>query len=282
LEAGTVKKIFGTENPEISIIIPSLRSETELSPLLEDIQNQSLKSVELFIVYRVSPSGRARNLGAEKAMGKYLFFFDDDIRLGDENVLGNLVEVLKNNESVGLVGASIQLPPDSTSFQKRIGRQIPRMVFPIVDKITDSDMVTTQCWAQRRENFQKIGPFNEDLYRGVDPEYRQRVRSAGYRTVIAPSTWTYHPASKNMTDFIRQNYRNGYSSAYAQKNFPDLVAPVPDSGRIGEIKHRSAASRFSNIIITIIRSIVKLQFLNIIERISYGAGYFAGRLKKFD
>jgi len=282
LQSGTVKKLFGVENPEISIIIPSLRSEAELNLLLEDIRNQSLKSVELFMVYKVSPSGKARNLGTEKAMGKFLFFFDDDIRLGDENVLENLVEVLKNNESVGLAGASIQLPPDSTPFQKRIGRQIPRMVFPIMDQITDSDMVTTQCWAQRRENFEKIGPFNEDLYRGVDPEYRQRVCSAGYRTVIAPQTWTYHPASKNMKEFIRQNYRNGYSSAYAQKNFPDLVAPVPDSGRIDEIKHRSTASRFFNTIITIIRSIVRLQFLNIIERISYGAGYFIGRLKKFE
>ena len=84
-----------------------------------------------------------------------------------------------------------------------------------------------------------------------------------------------------MKEFVRQNYRNGYSSAYAQKNFPDLVAPVPDSGSIGEIKHRSVTARFFNTVNIIIGSIIRLQLLNIIERISYGTGYIAGRLKKF-
>ena len=280
MEPGKAVRIKGIDNPLISIIIPSMRDESSLSPLLEDIENQTVDSIEIIVAYRISPSGRARNMGMNIAQGKYLLLFDDDIRLGNKDIIRNLIYALESGENIGLSGASIQLPPDSSSFQKRIGREIPRLVFPILDELTDSDMVTTMCWAQKKENWELVGPFNEELFRGVDPEYRKRVREKGFRVVIAPNTWTYHPAPKNLQSFLTTSYRNGYSSAYAQKFFPELVAPVPDSGKSEELTEKSFIVRVFNSLFTILSSIIRLRYLSILERISYSFGYIAGYFSK--
>ena len=271
---------MGVEDPDISIIIPTIRTEDKLQPLLGDIRLQSVDSIEVILAYKFSPSGKARNAGAALAKGKYLVFMDDDIGLGNEKVVFNLCEVLKSDSAIGLAGASTLIPPDANKFQKRVSVEVPRMTFPVVDEIVESDMVTTQCWAQRRENFEKAGPFTEIIERGVDPEYRYRVRSLGYKIVIAPQTWTFHPPPDNFKSFIKQTYRNGRASARAQKYHPELVVPVPDSGEGAATKDVGFIWRLLRSAWKLTDGIIRLRFLQVCERIIYGLGYLAGRMIK--
>ncbi|MBC8205306.1 MAG: glycosyltransferase [FCB group bacterium] len=280
MEPGEVIKIYSVYNPQISVIIPSFYAPGSILDLIDDLKEQTERSIEIILVYQVRPSGRARNLGAEKALGEFFVFMDDDIRLGDENVLRNLIEPLKNDKSIGLTGASIRIPLDANRFQRIAARQTPRLEFPILAEMQDSDMVTTQCWAQTRECFEKIGPFTEIIDRGVDPEYRRRVREKGLRTVITPNTWSYHPPPENLWSFIKQNYRNGKFSAHAQRKHPHLVVPVPDSGEISEITKTSLLYRIMRAVITVFASLFNLRIMQFIERLSYGAGYIIGRLDK--
>jgi len=276
----TVKKLFGADNPEISVIIPTMRTEDQLQALIYGIRLQTVTSLEVIIAYRFSPSGRARNTGAAQASGRYLIFMDDDIGLGDENVIANLCRTLESDDNIGLVGASTMIPPDANRFQKRIASEVPRMVYPVVDHIIDSDMVTTQCWGQRMENYEKIGAFTETIERGVDPEYRYRVRSAGYRVVIAPNTWTYHPPPINLQTFMKQTYRNGRASARAQRHHPELVVPVPDSGENHNSRDIGFMGRLFRSVLRIGEGLVRFRFLQVCERLIYGLGYIAGRLYK--
>jgi len=278
MQPETVIKIFRAESPLISIIIPTMRTEEALSPLLNDIHRQTEKSLEVILAYRFSPSGRARNAGAAASKGKCLVFMDDDIRLGDEKVLRNLCRALLEHPDVGLAGASTLIPPDANYFRRRVGRQIPRMIYPIQNEMTDSDMVTTQCWAQRRDCFDKVGPFTELIERGVDPEYRHRVRRLGFRTIIAPQTWTYHPPPENFLEFVRQSYRNGRASARAQKLHPHLVVPVPDSGIVKRTKDRSLIFRILRSLWKILQGLVTLRWLQVCERLVYAYGYLRGKI----
>ncbi len=280
MRPGTVKRIFGVNNPKVSVIIPTLKDEQGLRELLEGLRKQTMESKEVILAYRFSPSGKARNKGAEIARGECLVFMDDDIKLGHNRILENLYNLLLQDRNIGLAGASTLLPPDANRFQKMVGKQIPRMVYPIVDKITESDMVTTQCWAQRRDNFELIGPFSEEIERGVDPEYRQRVRRAGFQIVIAPNTYTYHPPPKNFTSFIRQSFRNGFASALAQKMHPELIAPVPDSGVLKDQAVAGILKRIVKSFLQAIFSLVKLNLLLFLERVTYSLGYFWGKFIK--
>lgn len=278
MQPETVKKLFGVDHPDISVIIPTMRTEDQLQSLIDGIRSQNAASLEIIIAYRYSPSGKARNAGAARAKGRYLIFMDDDIGLGDEDVIANLCRTLEADNRIGLVGASTVLPPDANRFQKRIAAEVPRMVYPVVDDITDSDMVTTQCWAQSKDNFEEIGTFTETIERGVDPEYRHRVRSSGYRVVIAPNTWTYHPPPKDFQSFIKQTYRNGRASARAQKYHPELVVPVPDSGESGTCQDIGLLGRLIRSAWRIAEGLLKFRFLQVCERLFYGLGYIAGRM----
>jgi GT2 family glycosyltransferase len=250
-----------------------------LNRLLEGLIKQSVTSIEVIIAYRFSPSGLARNRGASVAKGKYLIFMDDDIGLGSEKILENLCGALDSDKIIGLAGASTLIPPDANAFQKRVAKEIPRMTFPVMDVLTESDMVTTQCWAQRRDCFEKVGPFSELIERGVDPEYRRRVRDFGYKIVIVPQTWTYHPPPIDFRAFFKQTYRNGRASARAQKAYPELVAPVPDEGNPENRTDIGLALRIFRAAWRIFSGILSLKFLQVSERLFYAAGYIEGRLK---
>ena len=279
MEPGKAIRLKGVIDPLVSIIIPSMRDENTLAPLLAEIEQQSVDSVEIIVAYRISPSGRARNMGMKLAQGKYLMLFDDDISLGNRYIIKNLIDALESDDKIVLSGASIQLPPDSTPFQKRVGLEIPRLVFPILKNLTDSDMVTTMCWAQKRVHLDIVGYFNEDLQRGVDPEYRKRIRDKGFRIVIAPNTWTYHPAPKNLKSFLKMSYRNGHSSAFAQRFFPELVAPVPDSGSTEDLIEKSFIIRVKNTFLTMLSSLFRLRYLSLLDKISYSLGYLSVFIK---
>ncbi len=280
MKPGTVTKVITVEKPRVSVIIPTLKTEDELSPLLGDIHEQTEKSLEAILVYRVAPSGRARNRGAELASGEYLVFLDDDIGLGSETVIETLVKTLADNPDIGLAGTAVLLPPEATRFQRRAGQEVLRMICQVADEVTDSDMATTQCWAQRRLNFLEVGPFSEIIERGVDPEYRHRMRNHGYRVVLAPGVWHYHPPPKNLKAFYRMYFRNGLSSARAQRWHPELVVPVPETGNPAEAVEKPLPVRIARSMGRLLIGLLSLRFLQVLERISYGHGYLTGRLEK--
>ena len=108
----------------ITIIIPLYNSEKTILPLLESIDKQDYKNVDVMVVDDCSTDGSleivsdykgsvpleilkmpensgpaaARNLGASKAKGDILFFLDSDLLLED-NALKNVHEFFKNPEA---------------------------------------------------------------------------------------------------------------------------------------------------------------------------------------
>ena len=214
---------------DLAVIIPSgdkTRDES-LQGLLDDLSRQTLVPVQIEVVRGVSPNGRARNQGVARTRCEYLVFLDDDVRLGAPDVLEKLLLALQQ-PGVGLSGTSQLLPPDSSAFQKRCAGEIPRSQSEVVKELTDSDMVTTQCCATRRDVLLQLGGFHDQILRGVDPELRHRYRQAGWRIVIAPEAWHYHPMPSSWKALWVMAYRNGYSSAFAQKHFPETVLFNPE------------------------------------------------------
>lgn len=262
----------------ISAVIPSGRPEREgnLRDLLGDLERQTLRPVEVHVVRDVRPSGRARNEGARRARGDVLVFLDDDVRLGNERVLETMVRCLHTVDRAGMVGPAQLLPATSTWFQRAAARQIPRSTSPVVLVPTDSDMVVTACCAIRRDLFWQLGGFREDIPRGVDPEFRHRLRRAGWRTVVVPDAWFYHPMPANLPDLCRTYYRNGRQSARAVRKAPDLALENPD-GHVGQFQsRRGAAYRAVRHVVQLARRAATFQWLALAAQVSYLAGYASG------
>ena len=263
------------EPPAASVIIPSLDGDRSgnLGGLIEDIEQQSFQDFELIVVVGVRPNGRSRNVGAAPARGSALICIDDDMRLGHNRIFERLLAALNEHPEFGLVGISDQIPPDSTWLQRRMARQLPRNYFPIVDEFVDSDMVSHHCLALRRSVWDEVGGESDTLVRGTDPDLRLRIRGAGYRVVIVPQTWGYHPQPKSLRELLRMSYKYGAGAAEVFLTAPEMAIDTPDAFRESESYRRPFARRVVQSAGRLLEAVVKAEDIRLLSQAAYGAGY---------
>jgi hypothetical protein len=79
----------------------------------------------------------------------------------------------------------------------RTGAKEPRIV----------DTVFGGCY--RKDVFDRIGLYNEDLPRSQDIEFNLRLKKAGGKTLLIPDIVSYYYARSEVLPFIRHNFING-------------------------------------------------------------------------
>jgi len=270
-----------SKEPEVSVIIPSLDGYRggNLAKLIQDLKKQNYQDFAIHVIKGVNPQGRAINMGASKAMGEILIILDDDSRIDNPNIIGNLVKVIKE-KSIGMVGASIIPPPDANWLQQRAGEEFPRFSMEIVKDITESDMPCHGCCAFRKEVFKEVGMERESILRGLDPDLRVRLRNAGYRIVLAPDSWVYHPLPPTLIKLIKTFFRNGIGSAYAQRYQPGLIYDTDETLELKDFKpKRSFIYRIVRFPLRLIKSLATFKFLRFIAYTVYAVGYWYGYIK---
>ncbi|MFH1230281.1 MAG: glycosyltransferase [Planctomycetota bacterium] len=277
-----VRIIKRKDNPSVSVIIPSLDGyrEGNVPKLVEDLNKQTFHDFEVIIVRGVSPTSRAHNVGVQQASAEIIVFFDDDIILGNNRIIDNLIKPVIKDKSIGISGASQLIPPDANRFQKKCGKEFDRLEFPVVSEMVESDMATHAAMAIRKEVFIKIGQENENLIYGDDPDLRYRVRQAGYKIVVVPDTWIYHPPPKNLTGFLRMSFRRGKGAVHDFWHYPDSVYETPPANATAFVPKRTLLYRALRFFSQNINAIINLKLIFLSVRISYGLGYTIGLLKE--
>jgi GT2 family glycosyltransferase len=213
--------------PRVAVIVPTLTGQ--LDELRRSLAAQSMPPAELEVVVGVRPSGRARNLGVARTSAPFLVFVDDDAVLGSDDLLERLVAPLREDSAIGVTGTAKLLPPRSSFFQRAAARQVPRLEHPVVTVTLDTTPtraapgyleVTTTCCAMRREVFDEAGGFDEAMVRGVDTELFARVRKRGYRFILVPRTWVYHPAPATLRQLLAKHFMYGVGFAQEVERHP--------------------------------------------------------------
>lgn len=64
--------------------------------------------------------------------------------------------------------------------------------------------------AYRKEVFENVGLFNENLGRTEDNELHYRIRQAGYKLCFSPEIISYQHIRSSLKSMLRQKYLNGY------------------------------------------------------------------------
>jgi hypothetical protein len=182
---------------------------------------------------------------------------------------------------MGLTGVSQLLPPDAGFFQRCCGRQLPRMVSPVVDELIDSDMVTTLCLALRRDLFIHLGRMNDRLLAGVDPELRHRVRQAGLRVAVAPQTWAFHPAPDNLEELVRYGAKKGRLTAWQYRFARELMYDCPEGHTEGVAAQTSLAYRVFRKAVRLCALVLTLRPLGAIYELAYLYGYLHGLIRRW-
>lgn len=279
---GMTEVIRLCENPEISVIIPHFYQgrKENFDGLIQDIKSQTFQNLEIIVVNGVSPQGRAINRGARKARGQVLVVMDDDSRMGHSQVIENLVKALEADRRIAMAGASILTPDNANAFQKSAAAQFPRFNMPVVKEMTDSDLACHGCVAFRRNVFEAVGMEREDILRGLDPDLRVRIRKAGYRVVLVPETWAYHPLPDSLPKLTRMFFRNGYGAAYIQKTHPEINYDTDENTSASQfVAKRPFWYRLLRYPWRLLESLLKLQGIRFIGYFMYVLGYAWGLIQ---
>jgi cellulose synthase/poly-beta-1,6-N-acetylglucosamine synthase-like glycosyltransferase len=77
----------------------------------------------------------------------------------------------------------------------------------------------------RREVFEKVGLFNENLLRTEDNEMHYRIRQAGYKLCYDPTIISYQYARGTFKQMLKQKYGNGYWIGVTLKICPKCLSP---------------------------------------------------------
>ncbi len=264
----------------MTVLIPSLDGyrNGNVPFLISQIESQTFKDLEVIVVKGVRPNGRARNEGANRARGEILISIDDDVTLGHERVVENLVRCLESDQDLGLLGISKLIPKNSSWFQRRIAKEIPRSVSPVYDKLTEGDLVDHVCHAIRKDLYFGIGMENEKIIRGTDPDLRYRLKKAGYRVAVCPDSWGYHPVPEKFGKLLKMSFNSGVGSAWVQVNYPEFAIHDSEEHTAAFKEKTTLMYRLRYSFVRFLKSVIQGHFIYAAARVSYAVGYLYGRL----
>lgn len=266
---------FGDAAPRVTVLIPSLDGyrNGNVTHLIRQLVNQTYKDLEVLVVKGVRPNGRARNVGAREARGRILISIDDDVTLGHDRIIENLVRCLESDQSLGLLGISKLIPENSSWLQKRIAKEVPRSMSPVYDRLTEGDLVDHVCHAIRRDLYFKIGMENENIVRGTDPDLRYRLKKAGYRVAICPDSWGYHPVPRTFSKLLRMSFYSGMGSAWVQRHYPEYAIHDSEEHTAVFQEKTTLPYRMRYSVVRLLKCLMKGHFFYAAARISYAMGY---------
>jgi GT2 family glycosyltransferase/SAM-dependent methyltransferase len=153
----------------------------------------------------------ACNLGAEHAKGEYLFFLNNDAEV-TESWLDILVDTMRSDERIGLVGAKLVYPDGRLQecggivWSDGSGWNYGRNSDPggaEFNVLRDVDYCSGAAILVRADVFRQVGGFDTRYAPAYyeDTDLAFAIRAAGYRTVVQPkAVVVHHEGVSNGTD----------------------------------------------------------------------------------
>ena len=140
--------------------------------------------------------GRANNLAASKATGKYLFLLNPDTVISRPNDLLELIQFMEKHPEMGMVGPAIEEP--------RKGKHVlPRYRYPASRKLKYTNTfknllgeiawILGACMLIKRSVYEEIAGFDPDYFLyGEDADICLRLRQHGYQIGYCESVKIMH------------------------------------------------------------------------------------------
>lgn len=153
------------------------------------------------------------NIGVRAARGRYIMRMDAHAEIAPDYV-ARCLKAMKEHPADNVGGPMRTLPRDITLMGRAIIAGLSHRF-----GVGNSHFRTGSSEARyvdtvfggfyRREVFERIGYFNEDLPRGQDIEFNLRLKAAGGRTLLVPGVDSTYYARSDYRSFLPHNFTNG-------------------------------------------------------------------------
>ncbi|MFH1601766.1 MAG: glycosyltransferase family 2 protein [Candidatus Shapirobacteria bacterium] len=245
------------KKPNLSVIIPCFNSQKYLNKCLDSILKSTYKNYELIIVddcstdntpeilkkyqsfsqikiFRLKKNkgpANARNFGASKTRGQYLFFLDADTET-EKSCFDQVVKKFQKDQNIGALQAKLM-----KSKSRRIetaGHFLSFLGFPYEVRVGENENKNQQeklifgarsaGMAVRKKIFQIIGGFDKDYFiYGEETDLSWRVWLAGYKIIYFPKAKVYHFQKSSLNK--KTKYRIFYQGA--KNNTQNILKNAP-------------------------------------------------------
>lgn len=203
--------------PRVTVIVP-VEPGGNPGPCLKALRRLDwpASKLEILVALGRQPS-RQRNLAAKKAKGRWLLFLDSD----SEPKADLLRRLLRAAGEFGAAAAGgPNVAPQSQAFWTRafsavqesyLGSMSSRARYaPAGATRLSGEKELILCnLAVRRDAYEALGGFREDLYPNEENEFLNRLRDSGRKAVYVPWAQVIRPRRPGLPQFARQAYRYG-------------------------------------------------------------------------
>jgi len=201
----------------LSFIIPTLNEEKVLEKLLRNLREIKTFDYEIIVsdggstdrtvfiaksladkvVEHTKPGrqtiGEGRNAGAAQAQGDFLVFLDADVYIfKPDDFFARALKHFQTNERLVGLGGFLRVFPEMETFGDIIGyRVFSNGSFYFYNNITKVGGNCGEFGMIKREVFQKLGGYHENLAAGEDFELFRRLAKVG-NVLTDPKLVVYH------------------------------------------------------------------------------------------
>ena len=156
------------------------------------------------------------NVGIKNCSGEIIIAANAHATI-EKNHLLECIKYLKEYDA-DCVGPTLVTHPQDESL---IGKSIATMMahpfgvgnsaFRTASNVNKPEFVDTlHLGAYRKEVFEKIGMYNEELIRSQDKELHKRLLKAGFRMLLVPTIKVHYFTRSNPKGFLKYGILNGY------------------------------------------------------------------------
>lgn len=175
----------------IQSIVQAINIPYEIIVIVNDINNQELvdyvRNSKQISKYAINSSNagvaRSWNMGGDLAEGDYLCFCNDDVEFTDKTAFGQLVNILKEDNSIGEIG-----PAGGRWYRDASG---PRTG---LNTMEEADEISGFFFLIPTNVFEKTGGFDNNYTPAgceeIDMSFK--IRSLGFKCMVVPNTGIIH------------------------------------------------------------------------------------------
>lgn len=164
------------------------------------------------------------NLGIQAARGDYILRIDGHTLI-PEDFLENYLKLIEKQPDVECVGGIIE--SKGTGFQGTINQYVYSHPFGVGNSkfrttkdVWEGFVDTVPYGAYKREVFEKVGYFNEDLKRNEDIEFHKRMKDQGMRFFMSTTLRSTYYVRPTLKGLIQKSLGDGTWNIIANQAVP--------------------------------------------------------------
>ncbi|NET62713.1 MAG: glycosyltransferase, partial [Symploca sp. SIO2E6] len=185
---------------------------------------------------------KINNYAVKRCQGEYLLFLNNDTEIVTPDWLEAMVEQAQRH-SIGAVGAKLLYPDNTVQHagvvaglggvaghsHKHYTSDSPGYFYQI-QTINNYSAVTAACLMCRRNVFEEVGGFEEELTIAFnDVDFCFKIVEKGYRNIYLPHVVLYHYESKSRgyEDTVEKQIRFSREIQYIKNKWPKVLQYDP-------------------------------------------------------